>query len=141
MKLSLLKKRKYLNLMSILSQSWKFLVVVLVFVSKSRKSSHWRCSIKIGVLTWKFAKFRWTFLCKSLFFNKVSLFPELLFFNFFYRILIKDCWKSWLNGLFGTDVYKTFRTCWLSLFARFRWWRSKFAIPHFEIMCFHSLPY
>ena len=131
--------QSYVNLISILKISK--LVVVLVFVSKSRKSSHWRCSIKIGVLTWKFAKFRWTFLCKSLFFNKVSLFPELLFFNFFYRILIKDCWKSWLNGLFGTDVYKTFRTCWLSLFARFRWWRSKFAIPHFEIMCFHSLPY
>ena len=132
--------QSYVNLISILKISK--LVVVLVFVSKSRKSSHWRCSMKIGVLTWKFAKFRGTFLCKSLFFNKVPFFIQsLFFFYFFYRILIKDCWKSWVNGLLGTDVYKTFRTCWLSLFVRFRWWRSKFGIPHFEIMCFHSLPY
>ena len=104
--------QSYVNLISI----WKIskLVVVPVFVSKSRKSSHWRCSIKIGVLTWKFSKFRGTFLCKSLFFNKVPFFIQsLFFFNFFYRILIKDCWKSWLNGLFGTDVYKK----WLSGFS------------------------
>ena len=39
--------------------------------SKTVRSSHWRCSVKKGVLR-NFAKFTGKHLCQSLFFNKVA---------------------------------------------------------------------
>ena len=46
---------------------------------KSSRGTHWRCSIRKGVL-WNFAKFSGKNLCQSLFFNKVTdLRPGTLF--------------------------------------------------------------
>ena len=53
------------------SFSWLFVKLKKPFLTSTARSSHQRCSIKIGVLK-NFTKFTGKHLCQSLFFNKVA---------------------------------------------------------------------
>ena len=96
------------------------------------KSSHWRCSVKKGVLT-NFAKFTGKHLCQSLFFNKVAG--------------LRPVEKETLAHVFPVNFKKFLRTTflqntfkWLLLNFKETWcWSKLFALNNWICVKFFAL--